>query len=101
MPTVGIVSPGEMGSAVGAALRRGGARVVATLEGRSVRTAAKSARYVGEMHEIAAAQAAAGLPPELFEAMAAVWAEIARTPLAQSAPEEAGADLGDALRGLG
>ncbi|HYI75091.1 MAG TPA: DUF1932 domain-containing protein [Gaiellaceae bacterium] len=38
MQTVGIVSPGAMGSAVGAALTRGGARVVVTLEGRSART---------------------------------------------------------------
>jgi 3-hydroxyisobutyrate dehydrogenase-like beta-hydroxyacid dehydrogenase len=36
--TVGIVSPGAMGSAVGAALVRGGARVVVTLAGRSART---------------------------------------------------------------
>lgn len=39
MPVVGIVSPGAMGSAVGAALVRGGARVVATVAGRSERTA--------------------------------------------------------------
>ena len=38
MPTVGIVSPGAMGSAVGASLLRGGARVVATVAGRSGRT---------------------------------------------------------------
>ena len=38
--TVGIVSAGAMGSAVGAAYRAGGARVVTTLEGRSGRTAA-------------------------------------------------------------
>jgi 3-hydroxyisobutyrate dehydrogenase-like beta-hydroxyacid dehydrogenase len=38
MPTVGIVSPGSMGSAVGASLLRGGARVVATVDGRSGRT---------------------------------------------------------------
>jgi 3-hydroxyisobutyrate dehydrogenase-like beta-hydroxyacid dehydrogenase len=36
--TVGIVSPGAMGSAVGAALARGGARVVVSLVGRSART---------------------------------------------------------------
>jgi 3-hydroxyisobutyrate dehydrogenase-like beta-hydroxyacid dehydrogenase len=36
--TVGIISPGAMGSAVGRALAAGGARVVATLEGRSART---------------------------------------------------------------
>ena len=38
MQTVGIVSPGAMGSAVGAAYRAGGARVVSTLAGRSERT---------------------------------------------------------------
>jgi len=36
---VGIVSAGAMGSAIGAALREGGAAVVTTLEGRSERTA--------------------------------------------------------------
>ena len=39
MNTVGIVSPGAMGSAVGHVLAAGGARVVATLEHRSARTA--------------------------------------------------------------
>ena len=39
MPTVGIVSPGAMGSAVGDTLRRGGVRVVATIAGRSERNA--------------------------------------------------------------
>jgi 3-hydroxyisobutyrate dehydrogenase-like beta-hydroxyacid dehydrogenase len=39
MVTVGIVSPGQMGSALGRVLRDGGARVVVTLEGRSARTA--------------------------------------------------------------
>lgn len=38
MQTVGIVSPGAMGSAVGVALVRGGARVIVSLAGRSVRT---------------------------------------------------------------
>ena len=36
--TVGIVSPGAMGSAIGRVLAAGGARVVATLAGRSERT---------------------------------------------------------------
>jgi 3-hydroxyisobutyrate dehydrogenase-like beta-hydroxyacid dehydrogenase len=36
--TVGVVSPGAMGSAMADALVRGGARVVATLDGRSERT---------------------------------------------------------------
>jgi 3-hydroxyisobutyrate dehydrogenase-like beta-hydroxyacid dehydrogenase len=39
MPTVGIVSPGAMGSALADALARGGVRVVATLAGRSERSA--------------------------------------------------------------
>lgn len=38
MPTIGIVSPGAMGAAMGSALASGGARVVATLAGRSERT---------------------------------------------------------------
>ena len=39
MITVGVVSPGAMGSAVGRVLAAGGVRVVATVEGRSARTA--------------------------------------------------------------
>lgn len=38
MTTIGIVSPGAMGSAVGRVLVAGGARVVATVAGRSERT---------------------------------------------------------------
>lgn len=69
--------------------------------GRRIATAAaKSARYVGEMREIAESQRAAGLPPELFEAMALVYAEIARQPLARMAPEDTGSDLEQALLGL-
>ncbi len=37
-PVVGIVSPGAMGAALGRAWETGGARVVATVEGRSERT---------------------------------------------------------------
>lgn len=40
MQTVGIVSPGAMGSAIGAAYREAGNRVVTTVVGRSPRTAA-------------------------------------------------------------
>jgi 3-hydroxyisobutyrate dehydrogenase-like beta-hydroxyacid dehydrogenase len=47
----------------------------------------KAGRYVGEMREIAATQASAGLPPELFEAMATVYARLATTPLGSEAPE--------------
>jgi hypothetical protein len=54
--------------------------------------ASKSARWVGEMREIAATQAAAGARPELFDAMARVWEMVAETPLAKHTPEEAAAD---------
>jgi 3-hydroxyisobutyrate dehydrogenase-like beta-hydroxyacid dehydrogenase len=67
---------------------------------RIAMAAAKSERYVGEMHEIAAAQREAGLEPELFEAIALVYRAIATTPLAATAPEDVGADLAGAFRGL-
>jgi Domain of unknown function (DUF1932) len=53
---------------------------------------------VGEMHEIAAAQKAAGLTPALFEAMAQVYAGVAETPLGRTAPEDVGAVLEEVLR---
>lgn len=49
--------------------------------------ATKAWRYVPEMREIAATQAAAGLPPELFEAIALVYEQVAGTPLARQHPE--------------
>lgn len=52
------------------------------------RAAAKAPRYVAEMHEIAAAQRDAGLTPELFEAMAAVYEALARSELGGRPPEE-------------
>jgi 3-hydroxyisobutyrate dehydrogenase-like beta-hydroxyacid dehydrogenase len=63
---------------------------------------AKSGRYVGEMREIAAAQAGAGLPPALFEGMAEVYGALAQTPLAHEAPEDLdpGRSLGDVLDAL-
>ncbi|MGE5272412.1 MAG: DUF1932 domain-containing protein [Verrucomicrobiota bacterium] len=64
---------------------------------RIARAAAKADRYVGEMHEISAAQAAAGLEPALFEAMAQVYAQIASTALGRVPPEDAGSDLEAAL----
>lgn len=57
------------------------------------RAAGKSRRYVGEMHEIAASQQAAGLTPALFAALAEVWEEIGRSPLADGAPEEVPAEV--------
>ncbi len=67
---------------------------------RIARSATKSARYVGEMHEIAATQAAAGLTPALFEAMAEVYAAQAERPLGRKAPEDVDAtsDLDEVLR---
>jgi 3-hydroxyisobutyrate dehydrogenase-like beta-hydroxyacid dehydrogenase len=67
---------------------------------RIARAAAKADRYVGEMHEISAAQAAAGLDPALFEAMASVYAEIASTPLGRTPPEDAGSELAQVLAQL-
>jgi 3-hydroxyisobutyrate dehydrogenase-like beta-hydroxyacid dehydrogenase len=69
---------------------------------RIARSATKSGRYVGEMHEIAATQAAAGLTPELFEAMAVVYAALSERPLARQAPEDVDSStaLDDVLRQL-
>jgi 3-hydroxyisobutyrate dehydrogenase-like beta-hydroxyacid dehydrogenase len=55
--------------------------------------AMKAARFVDEMREIAATQAAAGLTPALFEAFAEVYADIAATALAAGDPESAGPPL--------
>src|SRR5512132_363006 len=65
------------------------------------RAAAKSGRYVGEMREIEATQAAAGLPAGLFAGMADVYDSLAaRSP--RLAPESisAGVPLEDVLDGL-
>jgi 3-hydroxyisobutyrate dehydrogenase-like beta-hydroxyacid dehydrogenase len=51
------------------------------------RSATKAHRFVDEMREVAATQHAAGLPQNLFDAVADVYAEIARTSLAQDDPE--------------
>ena len=69
---------------------------------RVARSATKAHRYVGEMHEIAATQAAAGLTPALFEAMAVVYGDLASRPLAQAAPEEVDqtVQLGEVLHRL-
>ena len=83
-------------------LRSGAPELVARVERRLAVAATKSQRYVGEMHEIAATQSAAGLTPALFEAMADVYAALARTPLAAAEPEDivANLELGDVLDGL-
>jgi len=53
---------------------------------------AKAWRYVAEMEEIAETQAAAGLTPDLFRALATVYAELAERPVAET-PEEVRDDL--------
>jgi 3-hydroxyisobutyrate dehydrogenase-like beta-hydroxyacid dehydrogenase len=69
-----------------------GPAYVDRVESALARAGSKAPRYVGEMREIAATQAEAGLTPALFDAMAEVYAELARSPLAGRAPEELGAD---------
>jgi 3-hydroxyisobutyrate dehydrogenase-like beta-hydroxyacid dehydrogenase len=70
-------------------LRTAAPELVANVERRLAMAAAKSERYVGEMREIAAAQAAAGLTPALFEALAEVYTRVAATPAARASPEDA------------
>jgi 3-hydroxyisobutyrate dehydrogenase-like beta-hydroxyacid dehydrogenase len=64
--------------------------------------ASKAWRYVPEMHEIAATQGAAGLPSELFEAVALVYELLARTALARQRPESVDAAVtpADVVAGL-
>jgi 3-hydroxyisobutyrate dehydrogenase-like beta-hydroxyacid dehydrogenase len=69
-------------------LDAGAPRLVAHVERRLSLAASKAHRYVGEMREIAVTQAAAGLTPALFEAMAEVYADVANTPLAARSPED-------------
>ena len=56
--------------------------------GLLARASSVSARYVGEMHEIAATQAAAGLPGSVFAGMADAYTALSRRPLARHAPED-------------
>ena len=56
------------------------------------RASAKAWRYVAEMEEIAATQSEAGLTPDLFRAVAVVYADIAERALA-GAPEEVEDDV--------
>jgi 3-hydroxyisobutyrate dehydrogenase-like beta-hydroxyacid dehydrogenase len=74
-------------------LRTGSPELIANAERRLASAASKSARYVGEMHQIAATQATAGLTSALFEAMAEVYRELEVSELAQSAPEDLPRDL--------
>ncbi len=64
--------------------------------------ATKAGRYVDEMREIAATQAAAGLTPALFEGIARVFAAVATSALAAEPPEQVDVDrqLEDILSSL-
>jgi 3-hydroxyisobutyrate dehydrogenase-like beta-hydroxyacid dehydrogenase len=82
--TVAVVSPGAMGSAMADALARGGARVVATLAGRSERTARLAGRVpLDLLPDLGAVVREAGVvlsivPPEAAPAVAADIARAAR-----------------------
>ena len=83
MRTVGIVSPGAMGSAVGAAYADSGARVVTTLAGRSERTrrlaAAAGLEVLPDLDGVVAAAdlVVSVAPPDQAEAVAAELAAAA------------------------
>jgi 3-hydroxyisobutyrate dehydrogenase-like beta-hydroxyacid dehydrogenase len=79
-------------------LTAGAPELVRNVERRLAVAASKAHRYTGEMREIAATQAAAGLTPALFEAIAEIYGQIAETELAQSSPEEV--PQGRALEGV-
>lgn len=44
MPTIGLISPGEMGHAIGAVLAHNGVRVLTNLSGRSSRSVERAAK---------------------------------------------------------
>ncbi len=83
-------------------LRAGSPELVANAPRRLANAAAKSERYVAEMREIALAQAATGLTPSLFEAMAEVFSALAASELARAAPEDVPSEvtLEEALEAL-
>jgi 3-hydroxyisobutyrate dehydrogenase-like beta-hydroxyacid dehydrogenase len=56
--------------------------------------AAKADRYVAEMREIASTQRSAGLTGDLFDAFAAVYADVATTPLAHADAEAVATSTG-------
>jgi 3-hydroxyisobutyrate dehydrogenase-like beta-hydroxyacid dehydrogenase len=88
MRTIGIVSPGAMGSAVAYALGRGGARVVATVAARSERTSRLATRARVELlPDLVSVTSEAEVvfsivPPEAAEGVAA---DVSRAATAASA----------------
>ena len=83
-------------------LRTAAPELVSNVERRLASAAAKSERYVDEMQEIAATQAAAGLTPALFEAMAEIYARASESELSRANPEdvEPGSALSEILDAL-
>ena len=83
-------------------LRAGSPELVGNVERRLANAASKSGRYVGEMAEIAATQAAAGLTPALFDGIGKVFEGLSASELGHSMPEEVAPDvsLEDVLEGL-
>lgn len=83
MVTVGVVSAGHMGSGLGGALRRGGARVVTTLDGRSARSARMAAGadldVLGALDDVVAAAdvVLSVVPPQHARAVATAIAAAA------------------------
>ena len=79
---VGVVSPGAMGSAVGSALRAGGARVVTTVAGRSRRTDALAGdleRLAGLDDVVVVADVVLSIvPPHAAQAVAGAVSAAAR-----------------------
>jgi hypothetical protein len=59
-----------------------------------VQAATKAWRFIGEMDQIAATQAAAGLTPALFEAVGEVYRELATSAWGSRQPEDVPRDLG-------
>ena len=106
MQTVGIVSPGAMGSAVADALARGGARVVATVAGRSERTARLAERAQLELlPDLSAVVASADIvlsivPPEAAEYVAEDLAREARAAGARPLVVDLNAIAPETSRGL-
>jgi 3-hydroxyisobutyrate dehydrogenase-like beta-hydroxyacid dehydrogenase len=81
MTSVGIVSPGAMGSAVGRVLAAGGSRVVATVDGRSARTVglAEGIELLPALADVVAASeiVLSIVPPAAARAVAAAIARAA------------------------
>ncbi|MGH6899102.1 MAG: DUF1932 domain-containing protein [Geminicoccaceae bacterium] len=113
-PTVAIMSPGDMGHAVAAVLRRGGLRLITCLDGRSERTRALAARagleeVAGDAALVRAADIlmsivvpaeATTLARRIADAVRASDAELVYVECNAIAPQTAG-QIGEALAAAG